>query len=124
VSKGSDDYVGLVLGSNSPSTVNWYQTHPGDQQLSQVIGGKNFDLAAKRQSQKNPLIKSLPFVDQLYRVDYGQSQKHTSDPDAVGIYITYYSQAGKQQALDWIKFKGFDPSKLEIIYKDKTGQGL
>jgi len=122
VKRGDSLYVGLALLPNSPSTADWYQKHPTDQQLYEIITGKYFDITSSEQTQTLPLIQDLPFIDQFYRIDYGQSKANPTDQSAVALYITYYSQAGKQQALDWIKFKGYDPTSLEIIYIDKTGQ--
>jgi len=120
VKSGSILYVGLALLSNSSSTATWYQDHPADQQLFEAITGKYFDIVTKSQLDTLPLVKYLPFIDLYYRVDYGQSKTHLNDPSAVALYITYYSMAGKQQALEWLKFKGYDPSLLDIIYTDKT----
>ena len=120
-SKGKTSDITVALISNSPSTANWYLNHPADQQELEVITGKNYNAAVQQSIQRLPLVASLPFIDLYYRVDYGQSVAHPNDPNAVAIYITYYSQDGKQQALDWLKFKGYDPATLEIIYTDKTG---
>ena len=111
-------YVGIALLPNSPETKNWYKEHPDDQLLLESISSNSFDQYTKNAVEKNPLIKDLPLIDRFYRVDYGQSLQHPDDPSAMGIYIKYYSQDGKQQALDWIKFKGYDPSQLEIIFQD------
>lgn len=120
--KGDSKFSGLVLDPDSPQTANWYQSHPSDQRLAESISGRNFDLTASEQLSRLPLIKDLPFVDQFFRVDYGVSKAHPTDPSAVALYIKYYSAAGKQQALDWLKFKGYDPSKLEIIYTYASAQ--
>jgi hypothetical protein len=112
--------VSIALISNSATTANWYATHPEDQKELEIITGRSYNSGAEQSVQKTPLIASLPHIDNFYRVDYGQSQAHPDDPNATAIYITYYSQDGKQQALDWIKFKGFDPASLEIIYVDKA----
>ena len=117
---GDKRYVGLTLNSNSAATANWYNTHASDQSLAESISGQNLNQAAGDQVKKLPLIKGLPFIDQAYRIDYGSSKLHPSDPTATAIYITYYSADGKQQALDWLKFKGYDPTKLEIIYSDAS----
>lgn len=116
LSKDASQYVGLVLISNATSTANWYSSHPEDQTLVEVITGKTVSNDSEAQQKTIPLIKELPFIDQLFRVDYGVSKLKPTDPSAVAIYIKYYSDAGKQEALDWLKFKGYEPSALEIIY--------
>ncbi len=118
VIKGQKKFVGYIMTPNSSSTASWYQTHPKDQQIIESISGQVTDQSSKDQIKRLGLIKELPLIDQLFRIDYGQSLQHPKDPTAIAIYIKYYSETGKQQALDWIKFKGYDPSKLEIIYKN------
>lgn len=116
VAAGETKYVGFVLASNSPATANWYVDHADDQRLSEIITGKNISVDSTSQQTTLPIIKELPFIDNYYRIDYGVSKLHPSDPNAVALYVKYYSDEGKQQALDWLKFKGYDPAKLEIIY--------
>lgn len=67
---------------------------------------------------QTPIINLLPYVSSDFRVDYGVSQKNPNSLVDQAIYITAPTDAGKQAALKWIKDKGFDPSKLEIIYQD------
>lgn len=122
VVKGETKYVGLLLVSNSPATTNWYIDHPADAKKLEGISSKNFDLVSAEQTNRYPLIKSLPLIDQVYRIDYGRSLVHSDDPIAIAIYIKYYSEGGKQQALEWLKFKGYSPENLEIIYVNAEAQ--
>lgn len=122
VVKAEIKYVGLLLVSNSPATANWYIDHPSDAKILEGISSNNYDLFSTEQTKKYPLIKSLPFIDQLYRVDYGRSQASPNNLTAVGFYVKYYSELGKQQALEWLKFKGYEPESLEIIYIDTKAQ--
>ena len=115
--KGQTTYFGAMLISNDSSTANWYANHPADQKQVETISGKLFNQSAQNELAQTPLIQYLPFIDLQYRIDYGVSVAHPNDPNAVGIYITYYSPQGLDQALAWIKFKGYDPSKLELIEK-------
>lgn len=122
LSKGGSAYVGVSLFPSSAATQDWYKSHPTDAKKAEGISSKNFDQISSEQQRRLPLIKDLPFTDQLYWVDYGRSIKSPNDPNAIAIYIKYYSEPGKQQALDWIKFKGYDPAKLEIIYQNAQPQ--
>ena len=113
-------FVGLALESNSTETKDWYKQHPEDQQMLESIASRSFDQNSKDIVKRYPIIKELPFIDQFYRVDYGESKTKSSDPTAISLYITYYSKEGRQQALDWLKFKGYTPETTEINYIDKT----
>lgn len=122
VAKGETKYVGVSLVSNSPATANWYTNHPSDAKMLEGISSKNYDLFSAEQTKKYPLIKNLPFIDRLYRVDYGRSQTYPNDPTAVAIYVKYYSELGKQQALEWLEFKGYSPNNIEIIYTNALAE--
>ncbi|HEY8999538.1 MAG TPA: PEGA domain-containing protein [Candidatus Saccharimonadales bacterium] len=115
VTKNQSKYVGFILQSNSKDTANWYTTHSADETLLENITGQLFTQAQNVQAQQNPILQILPHVDNQYRIDYGVSVAHPNTAGAIGIYITYYSPAGLQQALQWLKFEGYDPSKLELI---------
>ena len=110
-------FVGIGLLPNSPETRSWYRDHPDEQLILESISSRSFDQFSEDIVKKVPLVAELPFIDQLYRIDYGASRQQPSNPSAVAIYVKYYSQSGKQQAIDWIKFKGYDPANLEIIYE-------
>jgi len=118
--KGDSQYYGVALTSNIASTASWYIDHPADKKLAEGISSKNSDQLFKNQESRLPLIKDLPFIDLLYRIDYGPSIKKPNDSSAIAIYIKYYSAVGKQQAIDWLKFKGYSVDKLEVVYQDAS----
>lgn len=117
VKKGEVKTIGIVLTSNSPSTANWYATHPADQQVLEKISGKNFDSLSQGLTQNTSLIKLLPFIGPgfEFRIDYG----NTSSGQVI-IYITAPNSGAQQDAVTWIKNQGYDPTKLDIQYV--TGQ--
>jgi len=117
VKSGQVSDLTIVLIPNSPVGVSWLQNHRDEELRREGLGGEKFDSTTSSAVKNLPLLKDLPFIDQLYRIDYGKSQKNPNDPNALAIYIEYYSDTGKQQALDWLRFKGYDPTKLELIYQ-------
>ncbi|HSW37390.1 MAG TPA: hypothetical protein VLG37_03425 [Candidatus Saccharimonadales bacterium] len=121
VSDGKITGLNLALKPSSSVGEKWLKDHPEETLKAEGFSGAAFDQQVNTIRQTTPLIASLPFTDQLFRVDYGASKLYPQDSTAVAIYITYYSEDGKQQALDWIRFKGYDPAKLEIIYESKIG---
>jgi hypothetical protein len=109
--------VQLYLSPADDEGRNYLSLHPDqDHKISGISGAQTQQMYNQAQ-QKITFLNDLPWIDQYFRIDYGASQKSPNDPNAVAIYITYYSDAGKQQALDWIQRHGYDPSKLEIIYQ-------
>lgn len=120
LSKGERQYVGVVLVSNSQDTANWYQKNQADQKKAEGISSRNSDQLSINQQKSLPLIKELPFIDRLYKVDYGRSERQPSDPKILALYIRHFGEEGKKQALEWLVFKGYKPSELEIIYHDSS----
>ena len=111
-------YVGAALQSISDKTVNWYSDNPDDAKKAEGISSGNFDQLNKNRLKKLPLIEQLPLIDLNYRIDHGRSLQKPEDPEAVAVYVTYYSEQGKTEADEWLRFKGYDPTKSETIYKN------
>lgn len=118
INKDSQKDILLLLGADSNEAKAYLKSHPKEQALREAIGGQKANQEGEEASNKNPIVKLLPFIDREYRIDYGPSQLHPDDSSALSITITSTSEQSKQDALDWIRFKGFDPNKLEIYYKN------
>lgn len=112
--------IDVVLEPNSQAGYDWLNNHPEDVNVRQRVGGIKYDKSAQNQLKQAPIIGDLPYFERYFRVDYGASKAHPDDGKATALYITYYANIGKQQALDWIKQKGYDPSSFEIIYLNQT----
>jgi hypothetical protein len=119
--QGSMKTISVFLVSNSPEGDAWLKNHPEEASNRQAIGSTNFNDEAAQRLAKYPIIKDLPFLGPAseYRIDYGVNPDN-SDPLSVGIYITYYTDGGKQDALDWMQQQGFNPSGYTITYTDDT----
>lgn len=124
VTASSVQKVTVLLIPNSQAGYDWLNAHPSEGALRENIGSQNYLSEDQQRLKKYPIIKDLPHVDNFYRIDSGKSQMHPNDSTAVAIYITFYSEEGKQQALQWMSFKGYNPADYEIIYQDKTSQGF
>lgn len=113
VDKGGEQYYGFALISNDPSTASWYTNHPGDQTLLAAITGQRYQQQGNQSIQQVPLIQYLPYIGVgfEFRVDYGEPLPGTNVP---GIYITAQTQQGYNDALTWIRNKGYDPATLHI----------
>jgi len=107
----------LTLSPNSASSGQaWAQAHPDQATQAEGIAGATANSTGQTLTNNNPLIARLPYVGSDFRIDFGVSQQHPDDPNAVAVYITPDSADGKQYALDWIRAQGFDPNAYEIIY--------
>lgn len=106
----------VLLNPVSEEGYEYLRKHPQEQLHRESLGGKAFNQKAGSLAKNNPIIRELPFIDLLYRIDYGKSQRYPNNPSRAAIYITLYNADAQNSALDWIRFKGYDPEKLEIIY--------
>lgn len=114
ITKGSPQYVGIVLESSSKDTQDWFSTHPKDEKLAEKITSLNFD----QQSEKAatiPIVDKLPFVGpgELYRIDFTS----LSATNRAIITISYKDEDSKADALSWITNQGFKVADYDIVYK-------
>ena len=113
----------VILIPSSQEGYDWLTNHPKEAARREGLAGTAFTAQNVERSKKLPLIADLPHIDNFYRVDYGVSKKNPKDSTAVAIYVTYYSDDGKQQAIDWLKFKGYTANTSEIIFQPKGYNG-
>ena len=116
---GEYRYFGFVLVSNSASTADWYDKHPEDAKRAENLSSQNYDKVSADDAQQTPFIMELPFVssDERFRIDYGQGE---AGDNRIIIYISSNTQEARNEALLWIKSVGYDPSKLNIVYRPKN----
>lgn len=108
-------YVGVLLKSNDPSTADWYDKHPEDQSMAEGIASKLHDASSQKQIEAEPFLKELPFTAAgfEFKIDYGAPPANSNKPT---IYIQADTQAARDDALTWITYRGYDPSKMNIVY--------
>jgi len=116
VSKNSLSFR-FALHPNSLEGAQWLEQHSAQAREGEAVSSQQFDKNVDSSIAVTPLIKYLPFIDNEYRIDYGASIQKPNDPSASAIIISSSSENGKQDALSWIRFKGYDPATLEIIYR-------
>lgn len=115
VNSGETKYIGAILESNSSETSNWYSNHPEDQKMSEKISSKQFDIKSEEQLNLEPFLKEIPYIGAgfEFKIDYGPS---ATDPNKITIFIQAATQTARDDALTWIKSRGYDPAKLDIVY--------
>ncbi len=115
---GETQTVRLLMSPNGDVGYQWLRDHPDSAVEWEGQQGQRFDQNSANATQENPLIAYLPEIRPTWRIDYGKSVKTPDDPKALAIIITYGgAEIDKQNALQWIRDQGFDPSKYEIIFK-------
>lgn len=106
----------VLLDPNTPAGEKYLRENPREQFNREALGGKLSAQLSTATTAKNPILASLPFIDRLFRVDYGASVKNPKDPLAVALFVTFYSEQGKQEALEWLQFKGVDTTTAEVLF--------
>ena len=110
-----DTIISLAISPINEAGRKLLTNNPQYQLEREAVGGlaKNF----QAQLDTTPLIALLPAVSitDSYRIEYGDS---ISRPGQTVIIITDSSPNGRQNALKWIRSKGFNPTRLEIEYRD------
>lgn len=118
VNQGETKTVRLLLTPNGQDGYDWARNHPNQFLEYESKASQTFVQTSQDLTQKYPLIAHLPEIHPNWRVDYGKSVAHPNDPNALAIIITYGgSDIDKQNAINWIKSQGFNPSDYETIYK-------
>ena len=115
------DPIILMPVPNSDAAYSLLKNNPTMQAARENLGSELADQDGKKMITKNPILNMLPFIDREYSITYEQSQKYPDDKFSIAIIITSTSDVTKQDALDYIKFKGYDASNLEIIYRRFPG---
>jgi|GEM_PF-1014319 hypothetical protein len=96
-------------------------------EIAQTWSGHDFNSYNNNLSKKYPIMKVLPYVKQsddsslIYKI-YAES---SSDNFYISIYLntcsSYSYNLYKDDAISWIKSKGFDPSSYIIKYSSLCG---
>jgi len=115
IAAGETKYIGVVLQSNTSDTSNWFEQHPEDQAIAEKIASKQFDATSQKQIKAEPFLKELPFTAAgfEFKIDYGTPPANS---DKSTIFIQSDTQTGRDDALVWIRSRGYDPSKMNIVY--------
>ena len=91
--------------------------HPDEAALYSAKSSQEFDKTVKIMLENSPIVQELPIIDPNWRMDYGESVKHTDIDGAIAIYIYATSPEARQNALGWMRLQGYDPSDYEIIFE-------
>lgn len=116
VKSGEKVTINAALTSTSAETADWYSTHTEDYTIAQNIGDTKADAEMDAFVKDFPIVKVLPIVGmyESYRVDYGPSPTKSGK---FAVFVSYQSDAAKQQAIDAVTAKGYDLAKYEVIYE-------
>lgn len=110
--------IAVALQPNSQVTSGYYKKNGAEASKAEAIAGQTSQARAASKIARLPIIRNLPKADDgNYRIDYGLSKERPDDPSALAVIITYYTKSGRQSAINWLKYRGYDQSNTEIILK-------
>lgn len=105
----------IILIPSSDEGYSWLANHPAEDLLRQQIASNSIADQAQKAVEAAPLIKELPYIGAgfEFRIDYGQSETGSSIPE---IIITAPDVPSQQDAIAWMKARGYDPVNYTIRY--------
>lgn len=109
--------IKIYLLANNDIGQHWLDLHPEQAIEIEGTGSQAYDKLSTQNTNNTPIVSQLPIYDPQFRIDYGLSEEHPNDSNAVGIYITALTPLGRQLALQAIRDNGYDPSDMEIIFQ-------
>ena len=115
VADGEIETIYAVLESNSAETAGWYDEHEADAEAAQSAKDARYVKAAEEASKEFKISAILPYTGPKYsyQINYGVSETRE---DAQAVFITYYTDTGKEAAKQYIIDNGFSLDDYEIVY--------
>ncbi len=101
---------------NSAEAQAWLTSHPKEQAKREAIGGQKFKIDQDYIHSHYPLLAKLPQEFRYFSLSYGQSTQYPNDPKKIAIIIKAFDASGRQQALQWIRSQGYDPTNYLIEF--------
>lgn len=115
VASGQEAVVYAILEPKTERTANWYSDNASDGQLREQLLDERYIQDYEAAEAAFPIMSILPYIPPrgVYQIHYGMG----TEPNTQAVYISYYSEEGKQLAEEYITDNGFKLEDYEIIYK-------
>lgn len=122
LSKGKSEIITVYLKPANSIGYKWLKDHPSEALKYEGHAGSLYNADTKKAISLQPFIKELPFIAGgfEFRVDYGSPAPGSDKPI---IYIQADTQEARDDALLWIKNKGYDPTTMLIVYTTSINSG-
>lgn len=115
--KGKSTQFYVALSPVNDAGKKYLKDNPGINAQLERVGGKQDNANTDSLTTKYPLITKLPGVGRDFTIDFNQSSEQIKKTELT-IRIRHVGESGKQQALQWIRDKGFNPADYQIEYID------
>jgi len=113
--KGKATKITIYLNAANDNGLQWIKDHPDVQQMYEGHSSAQYDAQTQKNNEAEPFVQLLPYIAPgfEFRIDYGSPDAGQSKPV---IYVQADTQQAKDDALEWIRNQGYDPSTLNIQY--------
>lgn len=112
----STDTYAVILEPESEEAQEWFKNHQKEYADIRKLSEKSIQEKGEYFHKQNPIASKLPYRSLIYTIGYMNDQ---SDPSGNSIIVTIDAPEGyKQAALYRIRQLGFDPTDLNIIFRD------
>lgn len=108
--------VVVILQAESTEAKEWVKNNQSKQYGAQVLAQRDTIASGEAITKKNPIITKLPYKTFQYSIGYTVD---STDPSGKSIIVTIYAnESYRQSAINRIRQFGFDPTDLNILFKD------
>lgn len=114
IAEGSPNTVTLPLEPESEEAKKWVQQNQNQYAALEGVAGKAANEQGEAVSEKNPVIRVLPYKNFLYTIGY---KNDLSDPTGKSIIVTIDAVSGyRNAATRKLRELGYDPTQLKIEF--------
>lgn len=114
IAEGSPNIVTLPLQPESSEAKKWAEQNQSHYDALEGAAGKAANEQGEAVSEKNPVIRVLPYKNFLYTIGY---KNDTSDPTGKSIIVTIDATPGyRNAAIRKLRELGYDPTQLKIEF--------
>ena len=108
--------IAIMLDPESNEAKKIFTDHQADYNRAREVSYEALQKSNTLFNEKNPIISKLPYKTFMYQIGY---IRDATDPTGMSIIVTIYaSETYRQAALYRIYQLGFDPTDLNIVFKD------
>lgn len=115
VANKSTVFMGAALNPNSTDAAIWYKDRPNESLLAEGVSGAEASVVSSDVTNSTPIVTKLPIDGLVYKINYGAAAKGVSGSSPT-IYISADNYSDRLSAMHWIKYNGYDPSTMNILF--------
>lgn len=122
VERGKTQNYFFYLTANGPEGEQWLKDNPKEAVKLESVGGQQHKEVVEKALEQNNFISRLPYIGPgfLFKIDYGGPEPGNKFPDQPTIFIQGETEENQQSAIEWMRNRGYDPDKMNIVFQLKS----